>query len=189
MLNKPIYVRFTVLELSKWLAFDFHYNFTKKQFDTELLLTDTDGLTYEIKSEDVYEDKHLFKFSNYPKDLKVFNLTNEKVIGEMNDESEGKTIDEFGRLKSKMYFMKNIDGKESGIAKGVNIATEFNEFKDTFFNEKIMRHKMKRIQAKKHKIGTYEIDKKSLSCFGDKFVLNDGIHTLAYFHKDQKKIE
>ena len=47
---------------------------------------------------------------------------------------------------------------------------------------------MKRIQSKKHKSGTYEINKISLSCFDDKrFVLNDGIHTLAYFHKDFKK--
>ena len=53
------------------------------------------------------------------------------------------------------------------------------------FNKKIIRHKMKRIQAKKHKIGTYEADKISLSCFDDKrHVLVDGIHTLAYFHKD-----
>ena len=44
---------------------------------------------------------------------------------------------------------------------------------------------MNRIQAKKHKIGTYEIDKISLTCFDDKrYVLDDGIHTLAYFHKD-----
>ena len=44
---------------------------------------------------------------------------------------------------------------------------------------------MKRIQAKKHKIGTYEIDKISLSCFDDKRqVLDDGIHNLACFHKD-----
>ena len=47
---------------------------------------------------------------------------------------------------------------------------------------------MKRIQAKKHKIGTYEIDKISLSCFDDKrFVLDDGVYTLAYFHKDCNK--
>ena len=44
---------------------------------------------------------------------------------------------------------------------------------------------MKRIQAKKHKIGTYEIDKMSLSCFDDKiYVTDDGVNTLAYFHKD-----
>ena len=47
---------------------------------------------------------------------------------------------------------------------------------------------MRRIQAKKNKLGTYEIEKISLSFFDDKrFVLNDGIHTLAYFHKDLKK--
>ena len=101
----------------------------------------------------------------------------------MKDESEGKIIAEFVGLKSKMYSMKNIDGKESNTAKGVNIATEFNEFKDTLFNKKIMRHKMKRIQSKKHKLGTYEINKISLSCFDDKrFVLNDGIHMLPYFY-------
>ena len=87
-----------------------------------------------------------------------------------------------------MYSMKNIGGKESNMAKGVNIATEFNEFKDTLFNKKIIRHKMRRTQGKKHKIGTYEINKISLSVFDDKrFVSNDGIHTFAYFHKDLKK--
>ena len=94
-------------------------------------------------------------------------------------------VDEFVRLKSKMYSIKKNDGKECNTAKGVNIATEFNEFKDVLFNEKIIRHKMERIQAKKHKIGTYEVDKISLWCFDDKrFVLDDEIHTLAYFHKD-----
>ena len=77
----------------------------------------------------------------------------------MKDISQRKIINEFVRLKSKMYSMKNIDGKESNTAKGVNIATEFNEFKDTLFNKKVLRHKMKRIQSKKHKIGTYKINK------------------------------
>ena len=49
------------------------------------------------------------------------------------------------------------------MAKGVNIATEFNEFKDTFFNKKVIRSKMKKIQGKKYKIGTNEINKMSLS--------------------------
>ena len=74
----------------------------------------------------------------------------------------------------------------------MNIATEFNEFQDVLFNKKIIRHKMKRIQAKNHKIGTYEIGKISSSCFDDKrYAFDDGIHTRAYFHKDcnnKKKI-
>ena len=189
ILNNPIYVGFTVLELSKWLMYDFHYNFIKKNFNAELLFTDTDSLTYEIKSENVYKEfykwKDLFDFSNYSKDSKFFNETNKKVIGKMKDEFGGVIIIEFVGLKSKMYSIKKIDGKEHNAAKGVNIATEFNEFKDVLFNKKIIRHKMKRIQAKKHKIGTYEIDKISLSCFDDKrYLLDDGIHTLAYFHKD-----
>ena len=103
----------------------------------------------------------------------------------MKDVQEGKIINEFVGLKSKMYSMKNIDGKETNAAKGVNIATEFNEFKDTLLNKKILRHKMRRIQSKRHKLGTYEINKKSLSCFDDKrSVSNDGIHTRAYFHKE-----
>ena len=72
MLNKPIYVGFTVLELNKCLMHDFHYSFIKKHFDAELLFTDTDSLTYEIKSKDVYEEffkhKHFFDFSNHPED-------------------------------------------------------------------------------------------------------------------------
>ena len=87
-----------------------------------------------------------------------------------------------------MYSVKKINGRESSTTKGVNIATEFNEFKDVLFNKKVIRHKMKRIQAKKHKIGTYEIDKIFLSSLDDKrYVLDDGVNTLTYFHKDCKK--
>ena len=45
------------------------------------------------------------------------------------------------------------------MAKGVNIGTEFNEFKDTLFNKKVLKYKMRRIQDKKHKMGTYKINK------------------------------
>ena len=65
---KPVYLGLTVLELRKWFIYDFHYNFIEKNFDTKLLFTDTHSLTYEIKSEDVYEEffkrKHLFDFGN-----------------------------------------------------------------------------------------------------------------------------
>ena len=67
----------------------------------------------------------------------------------------------------------------------MNIATEFNEFKDTLFNKKTMRHKVKRIKIKKHKRETYEVNKISLPCFDDKrYVQDDSINTLAYFHRD-----
>ena len=50
----------------------------------------------------------------------------------------------------------------------MSIVTEFDKFKDVLFNEEIIRHKMRRTQSKKHKLGTCEINKISLSCFGDK---------------------
>ena len=107
----------------------------------------------------------------------------------MKDEYGRVIIDQFIGLKSKMHSIRKINDSESSTAKGVNIATEFNEFKDVLFNKKIIKHKMKRIQAKKHKIGTYEIDKISLSSFDDKiYVLDDGVYTLAYFHKDSHKL-
>ena len=175
MLNKPIYVGFTVLDLSKWKMYDFHYNFIKKNFDAELLFTDTDSLTYEIKSEDNYEEffkhKHLFDFSNFSKDSKFYDRQNKMVVGKMKFEYKGIPISKFVGLKSKMHSMPLNDGKESNTAKGINTVIEFNEFRDTLFNKKL--------------IGTYEINKISLSCFDDKrFVLDDGVHMLAYFHKD-----
>ena len=97
----------------------------------------------------------------------------------------GVLINKFVGLKSKMRSMLSHDGKEYNTGKKVNTATQFNEFRDTLFNKKIMRHNMKRIQSKKHKLGTYKINKIQLLCFDDKrFVLDDEIHTLAYFHKD-----
>ena len=67
----------------------------------------------------------------------------------------------------------------------MSIATEFDKFKDVLFNNKIIRHKVKRIESKKHKLGTYEINKISLSYFEDKrYVLDDGNYTISYFHKN-----
>ena len=164
----------------------------KKIFDAELLFTDTGSLTYKIKSKDVYEEffkhKHLLDVSNSSKDSKFYDNQNEMIFGKMKDEYKRIPIIKFVGLKSKMHYIISGDGKESNAAKEVNIATEFNEFKDTLFNKKVVRHKMKGIQSKKHKIGTHEINKISLSCFDDKkFVLDDAIHTVAYFHKDLKR--
>ena len=97
----------------------------------------------------------------------------------MKDEFDGVIVVEFVRLKSKTHSMKKIDSKECNNAKELSIETEFDGFKDVLFHEKIIRHKMKRIQSKKHKLGTYEIDRISLSCFDNKrYVLDDGIERL-----------
>ena len=125
-----------------------------------MLFIDTDSVTYEIKSEDVYEEfckhRHLFDFSNHPKDPKFYDNQNEMVVGKMKIVYRGIQITKFVRSKSKMHSMLLHDGKESNAVKGVNTVTEFNEFKDTLCNKKVLRHKIKRIQSKKHKLGTYK---------------------------------
>ena len=95
----------------------------------------------------------------------------------MKDEFDGVIVDQIVALKSKMLSMEKIDGKECNTTKGVSIATEFTKSKYVLFNKKIIRHKMKKIQIKNHKLGTQEINEISLSCFDDKrYMLDDGIH-------------
>ena len=84
-----------------------------------------------------------------------------------------------------MYSSISSDCEEINKAKGVNLKLRHEEYVDALFNKKVVRHRMKRIQSKLHRIGTYDLNKINLSCFDDKrYVLHDGINTLAYFHKD-----
>ena len=192
-LNKPIYAGFSILELSKLVMYRFHYDYVLKTFNhVKLLFTDTDSLVYEIKNDNVYgqcfKDKHLFDFSGYSKDSDYYDISNKKVLGKMKDELNGSKIVEFVGLKSKMYSLVADNYKEVNKAMWVNKKLRHNEYVDVLFNKKNMRHKMKRIQSVLHEIGTYDINKISLSCFDDKrYVLDDGINTLAYFYKDIKK--
>ena len=136
-----------------------------KKHDAKLLFTDRDTLVYEIEiddaCEDFYKDKHLFDLIKYPKDLKFFDPGNEKVIGKMKYESGGKINDEFVGLKSKMYFIKDVDGEENKRTKGVNQNvvenTEQQDYIDVLFNKKTMRNKMKVIQIKLQRIGIYDV--------------------------------
>ena len=174
-LNKQSYVGFSILDLSKLLMYKFHYGYVKKKFDA----------VYEIKTEDIYEDcyidKDLFDFS----DSKFYDAANKKLLSKMKDEFKGVAITEFVGLKSKMYSLISVDDEEVSKAKGVNKKIRHKKFVDVLFNKKVIRHNMKRIQSKLHRIGTYDVFKISLPCFDDKrCVLDDGVNTLAYFHKD-----
>ena len=188
LLNKPIYVGFSILELSKMIMYDWHYNYFVKKFNCSLLFTDTDSLVYEIKGVDsvydeVFRDKKLFDFSGYDKRSRYYDHVNKKVIGKMKDEMSGKIIAEFVGLRPKTYSIVTVDDETLVRAKGVDRELMHSEFKDVLFDKKVVRHCMKRILAKGNKIGTYNICKLSLSCFDDKrYVLDDGVNSLAYGH-------
>ena len=131
----------------------------------------------------------LFDCSGYPIDLKYYDSTNKKVLGKMKDEFNGVKIIEFVGLKSKIYLLISVDNREANKAKEINKKLRHEEYVDVLFNKKVVRHNMKKIQNKLHEIGTYDVFKISLSCFDDKrYVLDDGINALAYFHKDIKNL-
>ena len=76
VLNRPIYVGMAIVDLSKLLMYDFHYNYMLKKYNIKVMFADTDSLCYEIKTDDVYkdlfQDKELFDNSDYPKKTVLF---------------------------------------------------------------------------------------------------------------------
>ena len=186
LLNKPIYIGFSILELSKMIMYDWHYNYFVKKFDCSLLFTDRDSLVYELKGvDDLYEhfDKKLFDFSGYDKKSAYYDGTNKKVIGKMKDEMSGRAIAEFVGLRSKMYSIATVDDEKLVRSKGVKKELMHSEFVDVLFGKKVVRHCMKRILAKGNRIGTYDVCKISLSCFdGKRYVSEDGMSSYAYGH-------
>ena len=120
VLNKPSYIGMVILELSKTLMYDFHYNYIKKKYPEEkskLLFTATDSLTYFIKTEDIYHnflaDRELFDNSDYPRNSEFYFSEHKKVIGKFKDETAGVPIKEFIGLKSKMYSISLDNEKNS----------------------------------------------------------------------------
>ena len=193
-LSRPAYVGMCILDLSKMLMYDFHYNYIKKKYDNRarLLFTDTDSLTYEIEAEDIYKDfwndKDVFDNSDYPESSPYHCNVNKKIIGKFKDEACGIPITEFIGLKSKMYSYIKDNEKGRRTAKGIkknviknNIKHE--DYKNILINNEQMHHKMKTIRSQRHQLGSYEINKVSLSCFDDKRYIHDnGTSSYAYGH-------
>ena len=195
-LNRPAYIGMCILDLSKTLMYDFHYNYIKSKYGkkAKLLFTDTDSLTYEIEANDVYKDffkdKDKFDNSDYPEYSPFFYKKNKKVIGKFKDEAAGIPIIEFVGLRSKMYSYMKENQKGGKTAKGIkkNVIKNnimHDDYKETLFNNKQMYHKMKTIRSENHQLGSYELNKVSLSCFDDKrYIHEDGISSYAYGHKN-----
>ena len=98
-MNKPVYLGMCILDLSKTIMYDFHYQYIKPKYGAKakLLFTDTDSLMYEIETEDFYKDiskdvKDRFDTSDYPENHPSGIPTgiNKKVLGMFKDEAAGK---------------------------------------------------------------------------------------------------
>ena len=115
--NKPVYLGMCILDLSKTLMCDFHYNYLKREYGAKakLLFTDTDSFIYETETEFFYEDisndvMSKFNTSDFPKKNKSGIPTgcNKKVLGMFKDEAGGEIIDELVGLRAKLYFLQDV---------------------------------------------------------------------------------
>ena len=132
----------------------------------------------------MYKYKKLFDLSNFLVSSKYYCSDNKKVLGKMKDEYGGKSILKFVGLKSKKYSILDESSNKNSTNKGHNAFIEFQEFHDTLFQKKILRHQMRGIKSKNHNLGTYGTNKIFLSCFDGKgYILRNGIETFAYGHK------
>ena len=193
--NKPVYVGQAILDLSKTLMFDFHYNYIQKKYghnQAKLLFTDTDSLMYEITTDDFYKDiskdiKTKFDTSDYPPGHESGILTgvNKKVIGMFKDEVAGKQITHFVGLRPKLYSFKVEDSnttkkckgiKKNVVKKGIN----FEDYVECLFSGKKQMRSMKIIRSENHNIYSKEVHKVALSNEDDKReILEDRLNTKA----------
>ncbi|KAK3794857.1 hypothetical protein RRG08_001008 [Elysia crispata] len=131
VLNRPVYVGMSILDLSKTLMYDFYYGQLKNQYGDrcQLLYTDTDSLLLEIQTEDVYRDMgqhaELYDTSDYPREHPLHSVENKKVLGKMTDECAGRPIAEYIGLRPKMYSILEANGDNTKKAKGVKKAPPY----------------------------------------------------------------
>ncbi|XP_015510307.2 uncharacterized protein LOC107217324 [Neodiprion lecontei] len=196
LLDKPIYVGFCVLDLSKTHLYDFHYDYMISQFADrcKLLYTDTDSLIYEVQCPDIYEimkrDIHKFDTSNYDSQNRYgIKQENKKVVGLMKDECEGKLLREFVGLRSKMYCLRIENEPDKKKAKGVTKPVVENNVKFEHYLEclnemKTRRFKQHTFRSNFHAVNTVEQDKLALNPDDDKRqLLPDTTDTLPWGYR------
>ena len=194
---KPVYLGMCILDLSKTIMFDFHYNYIKSKYGdkAKLLFSDTDSLMCEIQTEDFYKDnsgdvKDRFDTSDYPENHPSGIPTgiNKKVLGKMKDEAAGKIIKEFVGLRAKLYSFIMDDGGEIKKCKGiknqvVESSISHEDYKTCLLTGKEQLRKQNILRSYNHEVYTEEVNKVALSALDDKrYILKDGIHTLAWGH-------
>ena len=196
-MNKPVYLGMCILELSKIIMYDFHYNYIKSKYGdkAKLLFTDTDSFLYEIQTEDFYKDisgdvRDRFDTSEYPENHPSGIPTgiNKKVLGKFKDEVAGKIIKEFVGLRAKLYSFKMEDGAENKRCKGIKkqVVKEtitHEDYKTCLTTGKEILRKQNILRSYDHEVYTEEVNKIALSAADDKrHILSDGKDTLAWGH-------
>lgn len=193
--DKPIYIGFTVLELSKTHMYNFHYNIVKPYYQdrVKMCYTDTDSFIYAIKSNDFYQDlkTHFIKYfdtSNYNIQNEYgLPLINKKVPGLFKDEMGGRIITEFVGLRSKMYCIKTQDRvikKAKGVKSSVMRDLTHLDYKSVLLENNVIRRRNILFRSIRHQLFTRSINKVALSHNDDKkMIRGDKISTTAWGSK------
>ena len=192
--NKPIYIGACILETSKLYMYQFWYDHLKNKYNNkvELIYTDTDSLIIQVETDDIYkdmfEDKHLYDFSEYPKDHPNYDITNKKALGTFKDELKSRIITEFIGLKPKMYsfnFIENNIIVNKNTHKGIkdSISLKHDEYKRSLYKEELIYKEFYNLQLNKQNIYLDKINKIALNPFDSKRNWIDNINSLPYGYK------
>ena len=198
-LNKPIAVGFTILELSKLIMYRFYYDHLKSIYADRcrLLFTDTDSLSCEIQTANIYDDmaQDLSEYdtSNFETDHPLYSNRNHRVLAKFKSETGSLAPSEFVGLKAKMYSLlcdKKSQKKAKGIKKHIVKKHVHHEHYLRVLRQTTPRTscKFRMFRSRRHTVNTVETVKTCLDAFDDKrFILPDGICTLAYGHYSLRK--
>ena len=200
-LDKPIYLGLSILDSSKLAMYKFYYEYINKVWSkNQIIGYDTDSFFLEIQTEDVYDDiknklMDEMDTSDYPKEHKLYDEKNKKVVGKFKDELNGSIMSEIAFVKSKLYaYKKNIysgdikeEKKLKGISKHIIKDMIFEEFKNIILIDKPepIKKVVYTLNSENHKMYMNKQNKIALSAFDDKrYILDDGITTIP--HCDSK---
>ena len=196
VMNKPVYLGQAILDLSKIIMYEFHYDYMVPKYGENIKLCnmDTDSYVYDIKTEDFYKDiagdvEARFDTSGYkdkPCSRPLPVGKNKKVIGLMKDELGGEIMKEFVSLRPKMYSYRvgNVEPKKcKGIKKCVVKKTiTFHDYEDCLFEGRNVYKSQLLFRSNKHEIKTLEVNKLALNSQDDKRITIDGITSYAMGH-------
>ena len=196
VMNKLVYLGQAILDLSKIMMYQFHYDYMKPKYGENLRLCymDTNALIYQIKTEDFYADivddvPKRFDTSGDNPDRPLPVGLNKEVIGFMKDELGGAIMTEFMALRPKLYSYRKIDGADNKKCKGIKKCVvkktlTFEDYKARLFNPDAIHRSQLMFRSTKHEVRTIEVNKVALNRDDDKRISKrDGISTLARRHK------
>ena len=205
VMNKPIYLGQAILDLSKVVIYEFHYDYMKQKYNNDklqLCYMDTDSLVYQIKTKDFYADiaddvPMRFDTSGYCSNHPIPIGLNKKAIGLMKDELGGAIMTELVALRPKLCSYRKLDGAEDKKCKGIKKCVikktlTFEDCKNCLLNpplggvqgpRNVYRSQLM-FRLSKHEVHTIEVNKVALNRDDDKRISKrDGISTLAHGHK------